>query len=351
MSRNGSALNLHILVPGLLGNLAARSREAKNFPRFTHIESLLARSYRSRNESMGYETQLCAMFGLHKSEARDLPLGPVRRFGITGSRDEDYFLCADPVHLRADMKRVLLLDSTQFDMRRQEAKAFAELFNGHFGSEGLCLAADDICHWHLRLNRPHSLHTPSLREVRGSDISGRLPGGKSGTYWRALLNELQMLYHDADMNRRRGEQGKLVINSLWLYGAGSMPTLEKQPWTAAWASDTLVAGLSRLADVELHALPQGLETVISSHSKGSHLIGLDDVAIASSYDDLTAWEDGVRYLERDWFAPLSRALKARDVGEAMLYDCAGQQFRLRGSDRWKFWHNSRSLNEMVLDDD
>lgn len=351
MSRTQSAPSLHILVPGLLGKLAVRSRGARQFPRFTHIESLLARSYRSRTDIFEYETQLCAMYGLRTAGGQDLPLGSIRRYGISGSVEEGSFLCADPVHLRADLHRVLLLDSTQFEIKKQEAQALTELFNGHFGSEGLCLEADDTHHWHLRLDRPHSLITPSLREVRGGDICGRLPSGKSGAYWRRLLNELQMLYHGADMNRRRNEEGKLAINSLWLYGAGTVPVLEKHTWTAAWASDALVTGMSRLADVELHAVPQNLEELLSSCSGGAHLICLDDASVSSSYDNLVAWQQGVQFLDRDWFAPLAKALKARDVEMVILYDCAGQRFQLRRNDRWRFWRNSRPLNEMALIDE
>lgn len=347
MSRVSSALSLHILIPGLLGKLAARSRGTKNFPRFAHIESLLAHAYRNKTDSLDYESQLCALFGLRKSGGQDLPLGAIRRYGIHDDGDSADFLCADPIHLRADMQRVLLLDSTQFDIRPQEAQAYTELFNRHFESEGLSLTADNARFWHLRLNQPHSLSTPSLRQVRGGDISGRLPGGESATYWRSLLNELQMLYHDADLNRRRSERGQASINSLWLYGAGAVPSLEKHTWTAAWANDMLVTGLARLADVALFTVPQNLEALLSNCSTGLHLICLDDVSIASSYHDLQAWQEAVQYLERDWFAPLTKALRMRDVREAILYDCAGRWFRLRGSDRWRLWRNSRPINEMV----
>jgi hypothetical protein len=291
-----SPLTCHLLVPGLLGDVVHRWQDEQYFPRFEHLESLLARTRRRSAGGMDYEAQLCALFGLNAPDDVDLPLGALRRLGITNERDSNFFLCADPVYLRADIQQLYLFDSSQLNIQQQEAEVLVNLFNEYFNSEGLVLELSARDQWHLRLMRSQPIKTHSIRTVRGKDVNAYLPTGKHAMYWQRLLNEAQMLFHDVEPNQRRLTRRELPVNSLWLYGAGTLPKLNNMPWKTVWANDPLAQGLAHLTGVASQPVPESLEALFSAGIEGPQLICLDSLAAPSSYDDFQAWNVRVQQL-------------------------------------------------------
>jgi hypothetical protein len=341
--RRLSPLTCHLLVPGLLGDIVHRLQGEQDFPRFEYLESLLARTRRQSAGGVNYEAQLCALFGLNAPDDVDLPLGALRRFGITNERDPDFFLCADPVYLRADIQQLYLLDSSQLNIQQQEAAVLVNLFNDYFNSEGFMLEPSTCDQWHLRLMRSPPIKTHSIRTVRGKNINAYLPTGKQAMYWQRLLNETQMLFHDVEPNKRRLRRRELPVNSLWLYGAGTLPNLDNTLWKTVWANDPLARGLSHLTGVAYQPVPESLETLFSAGIGGPQLICLDSLAVPSSYDDFQAWNERMLQLEQSWFRPLIGALKQGLLQAFTLLDGKGQQFEYVGSHSWRFWRKRRPL--------
>jgi hypothetical protein len=341
--RMPSPLTCHLLVPGLLGDVVHRSQGVQDFPRFENLESLLARTRRRSSGGVDHEIQLCALFGLNATDDVDLPLGALRRFGITKQRDPAFFLCADPVYLRADIQRLYLFDSSQLNIQQQEAVVLANLFNNYFNSEGFVLEPTTCDQWHLRLMRSRPIKTHSVRTVRGKAVNAYLPTGKHAMYWQRLLNEAQMLFHDVEPNKRRVTRRELPVNSLWLYGAGTLPKLDNTHWKTVWANDPLVQGLAHLTGVASQPVPESLEALFSAGIEGPQLICLDSLAAPSSYDDFQAWNERMQQLEQNWFRPLIKALKQGQLQAYTLLDGKGQQFDYVGSHRWRFWRKRRPL--------
>lgn len=346
-TRPTQRLSLHILMPGLLGRLVGRARGAESFPRFAQIENLLARAQYGSTKVYGYEAQLCALFGITAEKDQDLPLGAIRRYGITGELRQDEFMCADPVYLQADIQQAYLYDGSQLQVDQKEAQIFVELFNRHFAAEAFYLEATHPSCWHLCLKQPQRLRTHPLRQVIGDDVSAHFPYGDHASYWRSILNETQMLYYGAEPNRKRETQGKMMLNSLWFYGSGHLPRQPQTSWDGLWGDDPLTRGLAKLVKMKLHKPPRDLRVLIEDGVRGKHLLCLDDLAVSSSYDHFSDWQLILQGLEKDWFTPLSLALKSGTISECVFYDCAGQQFKLRGSDRWRFWRKTKPLTELT----
>jgi hypothetical protein len=292
----------------------------------------------------GYEVQLCSLFGLRVSNRLNLPLGALRRYGLTAAESStDYWLCADPVHMSPDRAQVVILDSSRLKLEEQESIELARIFNDYFHSQKIHLGADTAAQWHLRMEVPQPLTIESLRQVRGDGFNVHLPSGESAQFWKSLLNETQMLLHGAEPNRARESRGALPVNSLWFYGAGLLPHFEARPWDRVWAQDALADGLALLAGVEVRSVPDKLGSFLAYDPQGTQLICLDFLAENSSYDELTMWQQELQRLENDWFAPLTEALRQGTIAQCVLWDCCGQAFILRGSDRWKFWRKRRPL--------
>jgi hypothetical protein len=156
-----------------------------------------------------------------------------------------------------------------------------------------------------------------------------------------------MLYYGAEPNRKREAEGRMMLNSLWFYGIGHLPQQKAGTWDGLWGGDPLVLGLGKLVNIEVHKVPENLESLLDAGLQGRHMLCLDDLAIPSSYDDLPVWQHTLQLLQKDWFIPLNSGLKSGIVGECTLYDCTGQQFRLRGSDRWRFWRRTQPLTQLL----
>jgi hypothetical protein len=146
-----------------------------------------------------------------------------------------------------------------------------------------------------------------------------MPGGRDGKAVRSLMNEIQMLFHEHEVNERRARSGRPAINSLWIWGFGSVarpgpldlpPLVTDDPWLEGlWrlhgttaspiAADTAGEGMPVLtawtrppahaADAALSAadasLAGALRAVIrrGSHSRleihtGERLIELDSLS-------------------------------------------------------------------------
>ena len=154
-----------------------------------------------------------------------------------------YVLHADPVHLRPDRDRLVLFAGPDFAPDRAEADALVDLFNQHFGADGLRLEAPTPARWYLLSERPHDLVTQTLATVLGRPIAGQLPRGPEARHWARLLNEVQMLFHHSEVNQRREAAGMPTLNGLWLWGGGCLLA----PSSPSLGASSLVGGAISLA--------------------------------------------------------------------------------------------------------
>ena len=163
----------------------------------------------------------------------------------------------------------------------------------------------------------------------GKNIEHYLIGGERAMYWRNLMNEVQMLFHDSPINRARELNGGPTINSLWIYGSGSLPTTPDTGLAAIWADDPMARGIGHIAKLRTRRLPQGLETVLKESVSGVHVVCLESLSSPASYDDLPAWCAGMEGLETKWFRPIVEAIQDGSIDICHIHDCAGQCFTVK----------------------
>jgi hypothetical protein len=343
---------LHILAPGLLDRARQWAADYGSFPRFAGIEAIMARSRRHALPAHGIDATLCSLFGLTAAADRDLPLASVRRCGFKGGhRDAGFWLCADPVHLSADLTKVFLRDSASLKITQAEANALASLFAAHFADKEWELEIGSPTHWHLRLPAAAKIRTHPLRAVMGKAIEAYLPVGEERLAWRVLLNEIQMLFHGAEINRERESRDDPPINGLWLSGAGVLPaaSLLHTELTALWADDPLAIGLGRLAGIEVKPMPQSIGVIPTANDCGSHLVCLESMLAPASYDEFSAWSGVLGVLETAWFKPIYKEIATGELRQCHVYDCAGQQFSLNRARCWRVWHRRKPLHAYAPD--
>lgn len=313
------------------------------------LELLLARGRRSETVAADLETWLARAFGLAElpSGAVAVPAGALTALAHGLDPGAHEWLRADPVHLRAERDRVLLVPSPAFAVTAEEAKGLAEALAPLLA--GKCvLHAVQPAQWCLR-----------LEGTKGSDIVARPPIALAGAdidphlppkAWHPLLTELQMALYEHPVNTARERRGDPVINSLWLWGAGKLPPPVNGPWQSLSANDAVATGLARSAGIRHRAPGAGAgEWLARAPEDGRHLLVLDELRAALALGDFDALGRRLQELEENWLAPLLAALKAGRVGMLTLHvpDGAASFETVRGDLR-RFWRRRRPLADYAI---
>ena len=339
------AMTLSLLIPGLLNPGSSQHSEV-GFPKpaAPALEWLLARA-EIRATRRSADATLFEQFGLPIPDDAEPPVAAVTRLADGEEPGEDgWWLRADPVHLRADMRGVLLVDSRVLAIETAEAHALAAAFNQTFASDGLRLDALRPDRWYLRLPDDPGLRTHPLLDAIGRDINPLLPYGPARRRWHSLLTEAQMLFHNHPINQAREQRNRPMINGLWLWGGGSCPSGVRTPVANLYADDPLAHGLARLADATVTPVPEHAgDWLDTAGDQADSLVVLETTRFDSADDDPLVWADHVAALERAWFTPCRRWLQTGKLKALHLYPGNGWVYSLTGAARWRFWRRTRPL--------
>jgi hypothetical protein len=250
---------------------------------------------------------------------------------------------ADPVHLRADRDRLLLFDARHLRISAEEAGALVDAFNAHFVEDGLRLQAPVPDRWYLELPHRPSIRTWPLHAVTGRGIEGLLPAGEEAATWVRLLNEVQMLFHSLEVNRRREAEGRPTVNGIWTWGAGRLSELPSScVYRRVCAGHPLALGLAAAAGIEAGPLTTEGGALLGQCGKGGMLVFWDRLWPTVLDADPAGWAEGLRQLDT-WFAPLYEGLvRARGMG-VVLDPCTGERYLVNRRSLRRFWRRPLAI--------
>ena len=339
-------MHCYVLVPGF-GWSQGEAGELGDALAPDALETLIAKGRRTSAAASGAERWLFERFGVPRQ--RDWPAAPFSLLAEGGTPGDSAWICADPVHLRFERNRLVLLDSTLFAIAPDEAGALAGSINSHFG-DTIMVHPVQAQRWYARLPDCPDMETTPLSSVRGGAIDAALPHGPDAMRWQACANELQMLLHEHPVNLAREARGELPVNSVWLWGAGRMPPPERpsaRPFQFVAASDPLSRGLAQACGAQAQALAANArDWLAQAGHAGVGLIVLDSLAAPSQYGQAYAWREALSKLELDWFAPLLASLRQGTIGMLTLH-LLGLEYALQvevtRADLRRFWRRRQPL--------
>jgi hypothetical protein len=336
---------ISLVVPGLLGIPSSPGTIGAPAAVFARdVRTYLARADRLTPQGEGYERQIFALFDVKPVGDSDLPIAAVTRALDMGVIDNDWWLRADPVHLRPMRDRLVLLDPNAVALTQDEATRLATELSQAYREAGWLLKTPRPGRWYLKPPHTPNMVTTPLPSVAGKDIHPFLPRGEDGKAWHTILNEMQILLHTASVNVEREERGELPINSLWFWGGGRLPNVGAVAWDGIYSDEPVSLGLARLANVPANPRPQHFEDwQQSAQSAGTYLIVLDQARAAVQYGETTQWADFVERFDHEWMEPSLRALKSGRVTELTLYTDSGRVFRLGRRQLRRWWRRRRPL--------
>ncbi len=333
--------SLDLVVPGLFGPMPGLE-ETDLQPHFPQLEKALARADVRRAVGSGLDSTLCALFGMPPHEDQDLPLAPYYRLADEGRQDGGFSFIAAPVFLRPDRDRVLLFDSADLQLSQQEAEQLAGLLQDHFQEEGWQLSVPVPHRWYLGLPESPAVRTHSLEQAVGRNMDLLLPFGAEAAHWHRILNEIQMLFHGAELNRLREARGLAPINGLWIYGGGRFRAPEPSEYRQVWSDHPLARGLARAAQIE----PEPVEGWTNGTLQGAGLLVLDRLHKPVQDADPYGWCEGLERVAEQ-IAGLVVQVRAGAVRQLDIYPCNGECYRITRAGLRRFWRRGRAVSELM----
>ncbi|MGP1666622.1 MAG: phosphoglycerate mutase, partial [Rhodanobacter sp.] len=220
-------------------------------PALTHLGAAhrlrepLARADRLPEGGAGYLGGLGDYFS---GAGADMPAAALTRERLVGDAEGSTWLSADPAWVRPDINGVRLMACGRLQLSMADAQALAEPLKPIFGDAGMLLEVSSPDRWHLRLPPGSPLPVfSSPEQVLGEDLLQHLPQGPEGRRWRVLLNDVQVMLHQHPLNAQRHAQGLQPVNSLWLWGGGSLPDHLRSKLSGVVSDDLLLNALAQRA--------------------------------------------------------------------------------------------------------
>lgn len=290
------------------------------------LRTLLARAQTSACAA-SHERLLFDAFAAEYDKTLPPPVAAVTHTYDAGianvSAGTGWWLRADPVSLRPDGDRLLMLGNHAFSIRADEAAALGAELRDVFAARGCEFSAPHPKRWYLRLTQNPCVTLTALDDVVGHDIMHHLPQAqdtREAARWRSLLNEVQMQLHSSQINRARVACGDLPVNSVWFWGGGALPAVASQRFMHVWSHEPLSLGLARLGGTASAAVPaSGVEWLHQATLAGTHLVIIDP-------PDASDADHFIENFSTAWCEPLLSAVKSGVIETFDLYTGDGTVF-------------------------
>jgi len=303
-------MHYHLFIPDFFSAAGSEPRE-----NLGAAETLIARGRRKRLPPSSPEAWLFGRFRVAKR--RDWPVAPYSLLADGGAPGRYFWMRADPVHLRIDNNRIVLVDGAALGVSRAESEALVETLNRHFG-EALLFYPLRPERWYVRVREAPELETTPTRAAAGKTIDAWLPSGPDALRFRSLMNEAQMLLHEHPVNAAREARGEPALNSVWFWGGGALDAAAARPFSTVIGDDPLARGLALAAGLSARPLPKDADSMLATaDTEGMALVVLDALQDAGDGDGARLRERRAA-LERDWFEPLLAALRSGRIGMLTL---------------------------------
>ena len=255
---------------------------------------------------------------------------------------------ATPVSVNAGLTRAHLDRGGIVRLPPEEQTWLVSDFERTFGGSDLVL--EPLRDGQLLLTTPAMAPIGNAEPARCAGGELTVPRGPAAAPLLRLMAEVEMWLHGAALNDVRESRGALRVTSLWLWGAegGALPaaaapraagTSGPMHGTLACGSDAYLAGLARLAEVQLEPLPESSAALFAGRgaARAVLLARLADAAPGSGPWSL----DGVaKALDRRLIQPALEALMGGRLARLTLI-ANDTRITLGRHSAWKRWRRPR----------
>jgi len=262
--------------------------------------------------------------------------------GLTASLDLDLdhvpteWLRADPVYLLADRNGLILFDSETVGLEENEADCLIELLNDGLAADGITLKRGiSASRWYVSMSNVGTTWSHSPRALSGQAIEPHSGDLRQSVELKRLMTSVQMLLHQSPVNAYRESEEKRPVNSVWLWGFGTLPLQTDKELSMVIGSDDLVAAGARFCGIEYRREVPTKE--FGFFEGGGSLAIVDDSEFPQSE---------LARFEREIFCPAKLSLREGRY-EVLRVITRDRTFVLTDLRRWQFWRRLRSPNSIL----
>lgn len=343
-------MNLNLLIPNLFWPDFSQPEIYSDLTA-PSLEALLAKSISTQYQSQEMEMWLCQAFNIVKQQ--DWPIAPIM-LHMDGSdlmkTSKDFWMRADPVHLRIEQNHIMLADSQAFKISKEEAEQIVQDLNRNLHSHDISFLPLHPSRWYIRTPKVREIQTHTLSQATCMNINNFLPAGNESIFWHKIFNEIQMLLHEHPINQTRESRGELTINSVWFWGGGNMPQSIQSPYTHIWSDHNLPHALALASNTNHSKLPLDVNEWLQAGLTGDHLVVLDALLGKAKYRGAYDWRETLKDMEMNWFFPLYTALKKGKINQLTITtsnETSSQDYLITRSNLWKFWLITKPLSSYI----
>ncbi len=248
-------------------------------------------------------------------------------------------VCADPVHLQADLDDAVLIPPEALHLSMEETLSLQSNINELLISDGLRIQTDrdNPCRWILtgfKAQRaaaaeldPARLDTWPTHAVARRNLTQYLPAGESMAGWRRLMTELQMLLHNHPVNEQRLRRGQLMVNGVWMWGGAALPKITARTAVRLVATDADATGIARALGIKPDSDGQDLAATLTGARLAGESILIVDLGFYNAWlvGDNEAMQMARAAIETNWLIPVKSAVKTRKVSRFIMDTAEGYQ--------------------------
>ncbi len=224
-----------------------------------------------------YKQKLSAESLLYQLLTKDndlkIPFAAISAIGNGLSAQKGWWLQVDPVELLVDAGNICLIGRDHLELQEQESRHFLASLNNMLKEDNLKIEMGSPLEWFIHLSMELNIKTFPLSNVVARDILAFLPAGPERKYWHKLLTEFQMLLFQHHVNIKRQQEGKPLVNSVWLWGEGAISKdYHLINYRAIWNDSSFVRGIAYLSDTKIPLLDNKLFSAHEIHEPGEYLV-------------------------------------------------------------------------------
>lgn len=327
----------------LLPRLVGWSQQLQPGLRYPQLERFFARARLSPALADSLDTLRLKLFGIDSLDGQPVAALAALATGSLSADDPATCLRLDPVVLQADLSRVLLMRSGFAGFPSQYQQQVTKAVQEILAAENLTLQDSAEGWWTLKLPEPPAVTFTSLDDALGADVSDCLPEGPAAVFWKRLNNEIQMALHASEANQQRRQQGEAVINSVWFWGAGSLPkATRKTRFDRVFSDDPVSRGLACLQNIPLQRLEDlPADGALMGTQKAASVLVDWAVATAAASTSVPMTPQRLEQFVDGLIGQLQK------YGSRIWLHSPEQSWNLQRRDLWRFWKQARPLAQQL----
>ena len=287
---------------------------------FPSVESLLAGSL------VVEQNQTCAAVVTYQADFPEANLS---------AADHRRVLRADPAYQQIDMNNATLANPAELALSDDECAALQQTLNSHFADDGIRFEHCNSSRWYCHFDELPEITTVPVSAAIGRDVAECRPTGADARAWRSKLAEIEMLLFEHPINSARQERGQLPVNTLWLWGEGSLKADVSD--TSVVCDDFYTTGFASYVGIK-SVLPANIDSVTTENN--SCMIVTDKLADLSTQQDDKKYRETLHWFEQSLCSALWKNLKPGGWPEIVFWCGDNRLFSLQASAKKQFWRRA-----------